>query len=53
MEADVFAVDHPCSTDLEVTATGIGAQTTLDLSLEVLDAAGTRVDHSAPAIPGL
>lgn len=48
-DADVFAIDHPCTTDLEVTAAGIGAQTTLDLSLEVLDSAGTRVGRSAPA----
>jgi hypothetical protein len=48
-DTDVFALDHPCGEDLQVTAAGIGPQTTLDLSLEVLDAAGNRLGLASPA----
>ena len=45
---DVFAVNLSCTTDLTVSANGIGPQTTLDLSLTVLDAAGSSVASSSP-----
>lgn len=48
-DQDVFAIDLPCTTDLSVSATGVGEQTTLDLSLEVLNASGSRVGYSSPA----
>ena len=48
-DTDVFAIDLPCTTTLTASATGIGAQTALDLSLEVLDANGSRVAFSSPA----
>ena len=47
-DADVFAVDLTCSTDLTVTATGIGPQQTLDLKLDVLNGSGATVTSSAP-----
>ena len=48
-DTDVFAIDRSCATDLTVAATGIGAQAALDLSLEILDSTGTRVDYASPA----
>ena len=48
-DTDVFAIDLPCTTTLTAAATGIGAQTALDLSLEVLDANGAPVTLSSPA----
>ncbi len=48
-DTDVFAVDLSCTTDLAVTARGIGAQAALDLQLEVLDADEVVVGTSAPA----
>jgi hypothetical protein len=47
-DTDVFAVNLPCATALSVAASGIGAQSTLDLSLTVLDAAGNQVGVSNP-----
>jgi hypothetical protein len=47
-DTDVFAIDLPCTTTLSASATGIGAQTALDLSLEVLDANGAPVTVSSP-----
>ncbi len=47
-DTDVFEIDLPCTTDLVVNATGIGHQAALDLSLEVLDAAGQRLAMSSP-----
>ena len=46
---DVFAINLPCTTDLTVSANGIGPQTTLDLSLTVLDGAGRSVATNSPA----
>ena len=48
-DTDVFAVTLPCTTTLSATAYGIGAQTALDLSLQVLDAHGTVVASNSPA----
>ena len=47
-DTDVFALTMPCTSQLNVSATGIGAQSTLDLKLDVLDAAGNVVMTSAP-----
>lgn len=47
-DRDVFAINLPCTTGLTVTAEGVGAQTTLDLSLEVIDLAGAVVATSKP-----
>ncbi len=47
-DTDVFAVDLSCTTDLVVSATGIGAQSALDLRLDVLDAGGATVATSSP-----
>ena len=46
---DTFAIELPCTTDLVVSATGVGAQTTLDLALEVLDSSGRVISGSSPA----
>ena len=46
---DTFAIQLPCTTDLVVSATGVGAQTTLDLALEVLDSSGRVISGSSPA----
>ena len=48
-DTDVFGIDLPCTTTLTASATGIGAQTAVDLSLEVLDAQGARVTLASPA----
>ncbi|MCW2761809.1 MAG: hypothetical protein JWR85_2010 [Marmoricola sp.] len=48
-DTDVFAITLSCLSNLTVAATGIGAQTTLDLKLEVLNAAGVPVVTSSPA----
>ncbi|MEO7351268.1 MAG: hypothetical protein ABIR34_03420, partial [Marmoricola sp.] len=48
LDSDVFAIRLPCVSTLEVSATGIGAQSALDLKLEVLTAAGTVVQSSSP-----
>jgi hypothetical protein len=48
LDTDVFAVNLNCSTDMTVTATGIGPQTTLDLKLDVLNGSGATVTSSAP-----
>jgi len=47
-DQDLFAISLPCTTDLTVTATGIGAQTTLDLALAVLDGTGRTVASNSP-----
>ena len=47
-DTDVFALTMPCTSQLNVSATGIGAQSTLDLKLDVLDAAGNVVSMSSP-----
>lgn len=47
-DTDVFAISLPCTTKLTVSATGIGTQTTLDLSLDVVDAAGRTVAVASP-----
>ncbi len=47
-DKDVFQVELPCTTDVTVTAAGIGRQTALDLSLEVLDASGAVLASSSP-----
>lgn len=48
-DRDVFALDRTCVSGLIATASGIGPQTALDLSLEVLDQTGAVVARSAPA----
>ncbi len=48
-DTDLFAVSLPCTTNMTVTAKGVGAQTTLDLSLDVLDSNGIKVAGSSPA----
>ena len=48
-DTDVFAVTLPCTTTLSAGATGIGAQTALDLSLKVVNANGAVVASSSPA----
>ncbi len=47
-DQDVLALTLQCTTDLTVTATGIGAQTALDLSLAVLDGTGRNVGSHSP-----
>ena len=47
-DQDVVALTLPCTTTLTASASGIGAQTALDLSLQVLDASGHVVATSAP-----
>ena len=47
-DTDLVAIDVDCPTDLVVAANGIGSQTTLNLSLDVLDAAGNTVASSSP-----
>ncbi len=47
-DTDVVAIDVDCATNLVVAATGIGYQTALNLSLDVLDAAGNTVATSSP-----
>ena len=48
-DTDIFALDRTCTGTLTASASGIGAQTALDLSLDVLDADGLSVARSAPA----
>lgn len=48
-DKDVFAITLPCLSNLTVSATGIRAQTTLDLKLEVLGPDGTVVATSSPS----
>jgi hypothetical protein len=48
-DADVFAVALPCTTTFQAAVDGIGAQTALDLSLQVFDATGALVATSSPA----
>ena len=48
-DTDVFAIDLRCTTDLTVTATGIGPQAALDLKLDVLNGSGATVTSSSPA----
>jgi hypothetical protein len=48
-DQDVFAVDHPCASNLTVRATGIGAGAGLDISVSVLRADGSRVGYADPA----
>jgi hypothetical protein len=47
-DQDVFAVDHPCATDLTVRATGIEAGASLDMSVRVLRADGSTVAAADP-----
>lgn len=47
-DTDVFAITLPCTTTLTASASGIGAQSTLDLSLVILDGAGQTVATSSP-----
>ena len=48
-DRDVFALDRTCTSGLTAAVSGIGPQTALDLSLEVLDPSGTVVARSDPA----
>ena len=47
-DADVFAVNHPCSTALTARATGVGAGASLDMSVTVLDLLGNVVASADP-----
>lgn len=47
-DRDVFAVDHPCTTQLTATAVGVGAGSSLDLSLTVMRADGSVISSSNP-----
>ena len=47
-DTDLVAIDVDCPTDLVVAANGIGSQTTLNLSLDVLDAAGNTRRQLVP-----
>ena len=47
-DTDVFAITLPCLTNLTVAATGVGAQGTLDLKLDVLGPDGAVIATSAP-----
>ena len=47
-DTDVFALTLSCTTDLVVSAKGIGRQSALDLSVELLDAAGNSLAGSSP-----
>jgi hypothetical protein len=47
-DLDLFAIDVQCPTDLTVSATGIGPQTTADLKLDVLNGSGAPVAGSSP-----
>ncbi len=47
-DTDVFSITLPCVSTLTVSATGIGAQSALDLKLDVLNAAGMVVGTNAP-----
>jgi hypothetical protein len=48
-DQDVFAVSHDCATNLTARATGIGAGASLDMSVTVLNAAGTPIASADPA----
>ena len=48
-DTDVFAITLPCLTNLTVAATGVGAQSTLDLKLDVLGPDGGVLATSSPA----
>jgi hypothetical protein len=48
-DQDLFAVSHPCSTNLTVRTTGIGAGASLDMSLTVLRADGSTLGAADPA----
>jgi hypothetical protein len=47
-DTDVFAITQNCLKNLTVSVAGIGAQTALDLRLDVLNGAGTVVATNAP-----
>ncbi len=47
-DVDYLAVNLHCSTDMTVTATGIGRQAALDLRLDVLNGSGATVTSSSP-----
>jgi hypothetical protein len=48
LDQDVFAVSHPCTADLTVRATGIGAGASLDMSVTVLRPDGSVVGSADP-----
>jgi hypothetical protein len=48
-DQDVFAVSHPCATNLTARATGIGAGASLDLKVTVLRSDGSTVGWADPA----
>ena len=47
-DVDVFRVDLPCSTTLSANVNGIGPQSALDASLEVLNSTGSVIASSTP-----
>ena len=47
-DKDVFSFRLACTTDLTVRANGIGPQTALDISLRLVDSAGTQVAAASP-----
>jgi hypothetical protein len=47
-DTDLVAINVSCPTNLVVAATGIGPQAALNLSLDVLDAAGNKLATSSP-----
>lgn len=48
-DVDTFRLELGCDTTVQAAAKGIGAQTALDLSLELQDADGGRLDLASPA----
>ncbi|WP_460815362.1 M12 family metallo-peptidase [Nocardioides korecus] len=48
-DVDVFAVDRACTGTFTASASGIGAQTALDLSLSLRDSTGAQVAFNNPA----
>lgn len=48
-DVDVWKVDHPCATDLDVRATTAGLGSPLDLKASVLDASGRVLGSDDPA----
>lgn len=47
-DVDVIRLEVGCATTLAVAASGMGTQTTLDLSLDLLDAGGASIARHAP-----
>lgn len=48
-DRDVIAIDRSCATQLNVVASGVGAGASLDIRVDVFNAAGTRVAYADPA----